>query len=480
VTADADSSLSTKLFAILKGIMVVKTDTASQISEAYVKKTPTSAERHQQALKTFPDGVTHVSRFLKPHPLYVDRAQGSRKWDIDGNEYVDYFGGHGALILGHAHPAVVEAVTRQVPRGTHYGSQHELELEWAELIRAMIPSAEKVRLVGSGTEATHMALRLARAHTGKPKFIRFGAHFHGWHDHVAFTSAPPEVNEPVGIPSSVVEQVIVLPPNDIEAVKQVLARRDDVAALILEPTGSGFGHVPTGGEFLSQLRDLTAEHGVLLIFDEVVTGFRVSAGGAQGHYKIMPDLTTLAKIVAGGYPGAVVAGRADVIDLLKFVDAGEGISPPRFPHQGTFNGYPVGAAAGITTLKLLQTGDYIARANETAERIRNGIDEILKKHGAPWCAYGEFSGVHIFTNPERQSVSREDIYTGKVPWKVLAKATPAELGHRLRLAMILGGVDITGWPGGVVSGVHTGEDVDVTLSAFEQAVEMLAEEGEFD
>ena len=460
--------------------MVVKTDTASQIREAYVKKTPVSAARHAQAVKVFPNGVTHVGRFLKPYPLYVDRAQGSRKWDVDGNEYVDYFGGHGSLILGHAHPEVVEAVTRQIPRGTHYGAQHELELEWAELIRQMIPSAEKVRFVSSGTEATHMALRLARARSGKTKFIRFGAHFHGWHDHVAFTAAPPEVNEPEGIPGSVVDEVIVLPPNDIEAVWQVLSSRDDVAAVILEPTGSGFGHVPLVGGFLEQLRASTAEHDVILIFDEVVTGFRVARGGAQEHYNIMPDLTTLAKIVAGGYPGAAVVGRADIIDLLEFTELEDGIAPPRIPHQGTFNGYPVGAAAGIATLKLLQSGDYIARANETAENIRNGIDEILSKHGAPWCAYGEFSGVHVFTNPQRESITRDDIYGGKVPWKVLAQATSLELSQKVRLAMIVSGVDFTGWPGGVVSGVHNEHDVDLTLSAFEQAVEMLAEEGEFE
>ena len=460
--------------------MVVKTDTASLIREAYIKKTPASAERHTRALKIFPNGVTHVGRFLNPHPIYVDRAQGSRKWDIDGNEYVDYVGGHGSLILGHAHPAVVEAVSRQVPRGTHYGAQHELELEWAELIQEMIPCAEKVRFVSSGTEATHMALRLARAYSGKTKFIRFGAHFHGWHDHVAFTAAPPEVNQPEGIAASLVDEVIVLPPNDIESVRQVLADRDDVAAVILEPTGAGFGHVPTSGEFLRLLRDVTSEHGVILIFDEVVTGFRVSTGGAQRHYQVMPDLTTLAKVVAGGYPGAAVAGRADMIDLLEFVETERGIASPRVPHQGTFNGYPVGATAGITTLKLLRTGDYIARANESAESIRNGIDDILRKHGAPWCAYGEFSGFHIFTNPRREAVSREDIHAGKVPWNVLAKATPPELGHKMRQAMIVGGADVTGWPGGVVSGVHSGQDVDITLSAFEQAVEMMTEEGEFD
>ena len=423
--------------------------------------------------------MTHHGRFLKPHPLYVDRAAGAHKWDVDGNEYVDYFGGHGALILGHAHPAVVEAVGRQLSRGTHYGAQHELELQWAELIKEMVPCAEKVRLVSSGTEATHLALRLARAHTGRTKLVRFGTHFHGWHDHVAFSAPAPELNEPAGIPSSVVGEVIPLPPNDIEAVRSVFESRDDVAAVILEPTGAGFGHIPTSGETLSQLRELTRRHGVVLIFDEVVTGFRVSAGGAQSYYGVTPDLTTLAKIVAGGYPGAVVAGRADILSIMDWIESDHGIEEPLLPHQGTFNGYPIAAVAGITTLKLLQSEDYIDRANRTAADIRDGLNEVIGRLGAPWCAYGEFSGFHVFTNPDREAVSPDDILAGRVHWQKLANATKPELSHKVRLGMILGGVDITGWPGGVVSGVHTAKDVETTLSAFEQTLTMLAEDGEF-
>ena len=461
--------------------MVVSTQAVgSQITQRYIEKTPTSARHHERALATFCSGVTHHGRFLKPHPLYVERASGSRKWDVDGNEYVDYFGGHGALILGHAHPAVVEAVTQQLPRGTHYGAQHELELEWAELIKQMVPSADKLRLVSSGTEATHLALRLARAHTGRTKLVRFGTHFHGWHDHVAFSAPAPEVNEPAGIPGSVVGEVIPVAPNDLEAVQSILESRDDVAAVILEPTGSGFGHIPTNGEVLKQLRELTSKHGVVLIFDEVVTGFRVSLGGAQEHYGVTPDLTALAKIVAGGYPGAAVAGRADILGIMDWIESDAGIEQPVLPHQGTFNGYPVAAAAGITTLKLLQSEDHIGRANTTAAAIREGINEVIARLGAPWCAYGEFSGFHLFTNPERENVSPKDILDGKVHWQKLAKGTRMELFQKVRLGMIVGGVDVTGWPGGVVSGVHTEEDVAVTVKAFEQTLQMMADEGDLD
>ncbi len=461
--------------------MVVSTQAvASQITQRYIDKTPTSAQHHERALATFPSGVTHHGRFLKPHPLYIDHASGSHKWDVDGNEYVDYFGGHGALILGHAHPAVVEAVTRQVPRGTHYGAQHAMELEWAELIKEMVPSAEKLRFVSSGTEATHLALRLARAHTGKTKLVRFGTHFHGWHDYVAFSAPAPEVNKPAGIPGSVVGEVIPVAPNDLDTVRSIFESRDDVAAVILEPTGAGFGHIPTSGEVLKQLRELAGKHGVVLIFDEVVTGFRVSPGGAQEYYGVTPDLTALAKIVAGGYPGAAVVGRADILGIMDWIETDAGIEQPMLPHQGTFNGYPVAAVAGITTLKLLRADDYIGRANRTAAAIRDGMNEIIGRLGAPWCAYGEFSGVHVFTNPDRDTVSRERILDGTIHWQKLAKGTPPELGHKIRQGMIIGGVDVTGWPGGVVSGVHTEDDVEITLKAFEQTLKMMAEEGDLD
>jgi len=225
--------------------MLVKTNLKdSKLYQAYLAKTPVSALRFRRAQELFPSGVTHYGRHLRPYPLFVSRAKGSRKWDVDGNEYVDYFGGHGALILGHSHPAIVEAVQQQMARGTHYGAEHDLEIEWATLIREMVPSAETLRFTSSGTEATHLALRLARAHTRKPKLIRFAGHFHGWHDHVAFGAQGPGINAPAGILKEIVEQVIVVEPNDVGTVERILAERNDIAALMLEPTGASFGRGP--------------------------------------------------------------------------------------------------------------------------------------------------------------------------------------------------------------------------------------------
>ena len=461
--------------------MLVKTRLKdSKVYEAYLEKTPGSAQRFRRAQELFPSGVTHYARHLRPYPLFVSRAKGSRKWDVDGNEYVDYFGGHGALILGHGHPAIIDAAQQQLARGTHYGAEHDLEIEWAGLIREMVPSAETLRFTSSGTEATHLALRLARAHTRKPKIIRFAGHFHGWHDHVAFGTPGPGTSAPAGILKEIVEQVVVVEPNDLESVERVLRERDDVAALMLEPTGASFGRIPTGGETLRRLRDLTARHDVVLIFDEVVTGFRVSPGGAQSHYGVTPDLTTLAKVVAGGLPGAVVTGRADIFSSMDFGGDDETSVDPAVPHQGTFNASPLSAAAGVAALKLLHDGTAIATANKTAAEIRDGMNAVLRKLGASWCVYGEFSGVHIFTNPENQSITPRDILNGRVHWKTLKSGATPELVHKIRLGFLCEGVDINGWPGGQTSAINDRDDVDRTVSAFEQVVKQLAEEGDLD
>ena len=187
----------------------------SKILKTYSAETPTSAKLFQRSQTIFPSGVTHQSRDLKPHPIFVNRAEGSHKWDVDGRKYVDYFGGHGALILGHNHPVVQEAVREQVSRGVHYGASHELELEWAEVVKSVIPSAEKVRFTVTGTEATHLALRVARAYTGKAKVVRLATHFHGWHDHVAFGKDSVSKSPPPGILREIVDNILVCPPGDI-------------------------------------------------------------------------------------------------------------------------------------------------------------------------------------------------------------------------------------------------------------------------
>src|SRR6195256_2490785 len=218
------------------------TRTNSKIESEYRARTRRSAELYGRARKVIPAGLTHDSRTLLPYPIYAARASGPRKWDVDDNEYVDYFGGHGALLLGHGHPAVVEAIERQVKLGTHWGASHELEVRWAELVNRLIPCAERVRFTASGTEASHLALRLARAFTGRPKVIRFVGHFHGWHDGVtAGAMSHFEGGVPAGIPAGLVEQTIMLPADDVGRVAAALEGRDDVAAVMLEASGAAWG-----------------------------------------------------------------------------------------------------------------------------------------------------------------------------------------------------------------------------------------------
>jgi len=455
-----------------------ETRTNSKIEAEYRGRTRRSAELYEQARKVLPAGLTHDSRTLLPYPIYAARASGPRKWDVDGNEYVDYFGGHGALLLGHGHPAVVEAIQRQVPLGTHWGASHELEVRWAELIARLVPCAEMVRFTGSGTEASHLALRLARALTAKPKVIRFVGHFHGWHDGVAAGAMSHfEGGVPAGIPAGLVDETILLPADDPRRVADTLQARDDIAAVILEPSGASWGQVPLPPGFIAELRKLTQSHGVLLIFDEVITGFRWSRGGAQGRYGITPDLCILAKIVAGGLPGGAVAGRADIMSQLDAA-AAKTAGREKIGHQGTFNSNPLCAAAAVATLSIVERDDASGKAERTAGEIREGMRAILVEEQIPWGVYGETSAFLIFQNPGRLDIDPATFDPLALGFKGLKGARNPGLAYRLRIAMLANGVDIMGAPGGLVSAVHGPREVGHTLEAFRTAVRWLKAEGD--
>ena len=459
---------------------MMNTETAreSLILGSYLERTPRSARRHDEARGLLPSGIVHDARRTWPYGLYVDRAMGSRKWDIDGNEYVDYYGGHGALLLGHQHPKVVEAVQAQLRKGMHFAAGHELQIEWARLIQELIPSAERVRFTSSGTEATLLAMRLARASTGKGKIVRFATHFHGWHDHVAFGVKEHLDGTPtVGVLADVAANVILIKPNDVAGVARVLGERSDVAAVIIEPVGSSSGAIPTPPAFLRELREITFRHGVLLIFDEVVTGFRVSPGGAQALYGIMPDLTTLAKIVAGGMPGGAVAGRKDILDWLDH-EASAAAGRERIAHEGTHNAHPVSAAAGIATLKLIRDTDACARASASAGQLRAGMNTVLEEEGVPWAVYGVHSFFNFFTNPENREIRPTAFDAQAVPIEWFKPDKREHLLAKMRLAMLVYGIDLKSWRGGIVSSAHTQADVDLTLEAWRRSLRALKEEGD--
>jgi len=450
---------------------------AKKIEAAYRARTRRSAQLYEEACRVIPAGLTHDSRTTSPYPIYVARAAGPRKWDVDGNEYVDYFGGHGALLLGHSHPAVVEAVQRQVALGTHYGASHELEVRWAEAVHRLVPCAERVRFTASGSEAAQLALRLARAYTGKPKVLRFIGHFHGWHDQVAPGAMSHfDGTVPPGIAPSLLEQSLVLPADDVGPALEALERRDDIAAVILEPSGASWGQVPLPPGFIAPLREATRRRGVVLIFDEVITGFRWARGGAQARYGITPDLCILAKILAGGLPGGAVAGRREILDQLDAA-AAKAAAREKVGHQGTFNANPLCAAAAVATLKLIETTDACARAEATAEALRKGMREILVEEQVPWGIYGEASAFVIFPNPNRIAIDPATFDPLKLGFKGIKGARDPALINRLRLALLANGVDILAGPGGLVSATHGAAEVARTLEAFRTAVRWVRAEG---
>ena len=446
------------------------------IEDLYRARTPGSAALYAQACRALPAGLTHDSRATSPYPIYVARAAGARKWDVDGNEYVDYFGGHGALLFGHSHPPLVEAVQRQAALGTHWGASHELEVRWAELVQRLVPSAERVRFTGSGTEASQLALRLARAYTGKTRIMRFVGHFHGWHDAVAPGGMSHyDGSVPAGIPESLVRETLLLPADDAGPVLDLLQARNDIAAVIVEPSGASWGQVPLPSGFLAALREATRKRGVVLVFDEVITGFRWSRGGAQARYGIVPDLTVLAKILAGGLPGGAVAGAKDILDQLD-PGAAKAAQREKIGHQGTFNANPLCAAAGVAALTLVEAGDACARAEAAAGELRAGLRRILVEEGVPWGVFGEASVFVIFPNPARLPVDPASFDPLKLGFKGLKGARDPQLNNRLRVTLLAHGVDIAGGPGGFVSAAHGPREIAQTLDAWRAALRSLKRE----
>lgn len=450
--------------------------TNSRIVAAYCERTSGSNALSSQAGEIFPSGITHDSRRILPYGVYIERAQGAHKWDVDGNEYVDYYGGHGALILGHGRAEVVAAVQEQAARGTHFGAGHDKEVRWGELVKEMVPSAETVRFTSSGTEANLMGLRLARAYTGRRKVLRFFGHFHGWHDHVAFgvtnhfdgTATP-------GVLAEIADSTVLVAAGDVEAVRAAVEADGDIAAVILEPTGASSGQMPIEGDFLRGLREITAANGIVLIFDEVVTGFRVSPGGAQRHYDIKPDLTSLAKILAGGLPGGAICGRSDILDHLDFdISAAKGFE--KIGHQGTYNANPMSAAAGVAALQIVRDTDVCERVTQLTSQLRTMLNDVISEEGLPWACHGNFSSFYLFLNPQGLPIGPHDFDAAAYGHDVFKAASP--LATKLRLALSIHGVDVNGKPGGSVSVTHSQADLEHTASALRSAIAMLRAEGD--
>ena len=441
----------------------------SAILDEYVSKHPGSAQRYAMATKLFPGGVTHDVRYAQPFPLFMSHGQGPLKWDVDGNEYVDYVSGHGALILGHSHPAITEAVSQQVLRGTHLGANTDAEMRWARAITALMPSVEKVRFHSSGTEATLMAMRLARAYTGKSKIIKLQDHFHGWHDYAMAGSdrAAP------GVPEASWGSMVIVPSGDLKAVEAALDRDPDIAGLILEPTGAHFGQLPFDPEgYLVGLRELTEQHGAALIFDEVVTGFRASPGGSQVRYSVTPDLTTMAKIVAGGLPGGAVGGRDEIIDMMAHRGEPDWDDNRRVYHPGTFNANPISAVAGAACLELIANHPINRQADAMAARLKMGLNEIFGRMEVAGHAHGIASMIHVV-----MADCDCDRETCSMPHGKIKETTASAAVTSLKRGLQNRGVDIMGRGSFLVSAVHGEEHIDHTLEAFQNTLQAMRAEG---
>ena len=438
------------------------------LDQEYTEAFPQSGAAHARAMRVLPDGVTHVARGIRPFPVLIDRAAGSRKWTVEGRELIDYVTGHGSLLLGHSYPPVVQAVQTQMARATHPGGSTELEIEWAEWVCRLVPGAEKVRFVNSGTEAAMMAARLARIYTCKSRILRFHGHFHGWSDGLATDAMPPYGAAEPGIDPP---PTVTVAPGDLALVEQALSSHQDVAAVILEPTGGHWGEVPLGAGFLQGLREISTRHGVLLICDEVVTGFRVAPGGAQEKFGVQADLTVLAKVLAGGLPGGAVTGRAEILELLAGSKPG-----PRLRHPGTFNGNPLSAVAGIATLREVSSGDPQRRADAAASALRQGMNRCIQELGLPWRAYGTFSDFHVVTGYEGPQPDDDAFIPYGGNFARLCVTPSGALVEASRKLMLLEGVDWFGMRG-ITSAAHSEQDIAETLTAFRRMATRLQNDG---
>ena len=347
--------------------------------DTYASSTSMSERLFERAQQVLPAGVSYSIRDFPPHPFYVDRAEGCHLYDVDGNAYTDYWSGHGALLLGHRPTPVIEAVARQLERGTHFGFSHPLEIEMAELVRSMMPGAEMIRYTNSGTEANMYAVGLARAHTGREKIAKADGGWHGGYDALNKAVHPPFTTpEAAGISAGAVDDTRTFTFNDLDSVWDVIKGKD-VACVVIEPMMGAAGFIPAESEFLAGLKTICRETGTLLIFDEVVTGFRLGPGGAQELLGVRPDITVIGKIMGGGFPVGALCGRREVFERFDH---------RRFPHRqdraahgGTFSANPVSMAAGMATLAALQDGAVYAHVDRLGEQARAGLEAIFGKSG---------------------------------------------------------------------------------------------------
>jgi len=421
--------------------------------KSYESITSKSKRLYERAKKVLPAGVSYFIRFFEPYPFYVNHARGSKIIDVDGNEYIDFWMGHYTHILGHNPAPIRKAVRNQLERGIHLGVCHELEIALAKQVVKMLPSAQMIRFTNSGTEASMYATRLARAFTGKSKVVKFEGCWHGGYDALQVAVKPPlNLPETSGIPEEALMNTMVAPFNDIDATRKK-TKNQKIAAFILEPVLGSGGGIPAEKEFLEELKELSREKDALLIFDEVITGFRLSPGGAQEYFNVIPDLTILGKILGGGFPIGGIAGKREIMERL---DATKFERPQLCFHGGTFCANPITTTAGLTMLKQLEDGSVIRQLNKICTKLRQQLKEIFEDRNIQVQITGEGSLFQTHFTGERIRDVR------------IASRADKRRRDDYYMSLMTNGVFFLPGKLGALSKAHTSADLDKLLSKTEE------------
>jgi glutamate-1-semialdehyde 2,1-aminomutase len=429
-------------------------------------------ERAQQSLV---EGVNSPSRGAAVYssgPVFLERGQGSHAWDVDGNEYVDFMMSFGALIQGHAHPGLAEVVSRTMSEGSHFAAATSAEVEAAERLRRMVPSAETVRFTNTGSEATMLALRLARAHTGRTKFLKFEGHYHGWYDPYLLNahSHPPErlgspenparIPDSEGIPPSTFDDVVLAPWNDVPSLERVIKQHgDELAAVITEPIMANMGCILPRDGYLQRLRELAHGCGALLILDEVVTGFRYAPGGCQEYYGVKPDISTFGKALGAGFPVGAVAGPRSILGRMRW-------SENMVLHYGTFNGHRLTMKVVAANLDLLASAGAYQKLHGVGDSAIAGLKEVFRRRGLKAIVQG-FGPMFQIYFTERDAIHDYRDYCKYADTRLYSRF----VHHLLERGIYMTPSNGLHW---IISTAHTEKDVAALIEAADQACVDLA------